>query len=96
MSERLSVKGLIVCTPEFHAIAKKGEEQFLIMERMSLDLKMAEIERECYEEYLSEVERVIDKRTINGDIPTEKYMRILQKLNEWGKMADKRCEVTNE
>lgn len=29
---QLSVKGLTVCTPEFHAIAKQGEEAYRLAE----------------------------------------------------------------
>lgn len=36
---QLSVKGLTVCTPEFHAIAKCGEREYI-------DNKLREFERE--------------------------------------------------
>lgn len=45
---QLSVKGLTVCTPEFHRIAKQGERAYL-------DNKLWEIERETGH-YLAEEE----------------------------------------
>lgn len=36
---QLSVKGLTVCTPEFHRIAKQGEREYI-------DNKLTEIERD--------------------------------------------------
>lgn len=36
---QLSVKGLTVCTPEFHRIAKQGEREYI-------DKKLTEIERD--------------------------------------------------
>lgn len=36
---KLSVKGLTVCTPEFHRIAKRGEREYI-------DNKLTEIERD--------------------------------------------------
>lgn len=35
MSE-LSVKGLTVCTPEFHKIAKRGEDEYAQQEKVDL------------------------------------------------------------
>lgn len=43
---QLSVKGLTVCTPEYHAIAKRGEQAYKLAE---LERKVKKVEKKLEE-----------------------------------------------
>jgi len=51
---KLSVKGLTVCTPEFHVIAKRGEREYIDNKLLEIELETGYYLAEEEIEYMAE------------------------------------------